>query len=273
MVFLRTILSFFQRGNSIRRKVVGAHIALLLAFLCSDWFDRLFAKTETVFIVTPVSTAVVNESSPKPAPQRPIEPQRPKTPTPKTPPTRVKPKTPKPKPTQKTVKTPKTKSPTKTTKPKRKVRSVEDIRRDMTKSPRKQRPKVDLDRIFNETSIDTKSMQRRFEKAVGSVKVKQSRSTTRTSKYNFSSYHSQIYSELFDSWNQPNMNGQLEVTVELVIAKSGAIISKRITRKSRNSLMDSSVQSMLNRLTALPPFPRTCTESQHKVSVTFGLGN
>lgn len=259
MGFLRTILGVFQRGNSIRRKVIGVHAALIFAFLCSDWFDRLFAKSDTVFIVTPVSTAVMSESTPDPATRRTVEPP--------------KAKPPKPKPPTKTVKPPKPKSPTKPTKPKRTVRSVEDIRRDMVKAPRQQRPKVDLDRILNETAIDTTSMQKRFEKAVGSVKIKQSHSTAKTSNFNFSSYHSQIYSMLFDLWQQPNINGQLEVTVELVISKSGSVISKRITRKSRNSLMDSSVQSMLNRLTALPPFPRTCTENQHKVSVTFGLGD
>lgn len=273
MRYIKSFINFFQGGNSIRRKVIAAHLFLVIMFFCSDVFDRLFAKTEQVFIVTTVTTSAprvpqtatttpevpLQQATPPPVKNEPIiRPTPPRIPKPK-PPVKIKPKT---------LKTVKPKPPQKN---KTKIRSVADIRRSMTRTQRTPVKRANITKILNENSVDTKKMHERFNKAVGSVKVKTSRSSSSRANYNYSSYHSKVYTALFDRWNQPNMSSRLEVTVELVIASNGRLISKKIIDKSGNLIMDNSIKSMLSRLKQLPSLPSTCTDRQHRVTVTFGL--
>ncbi len=284
MRLIKSFINFFQRGNSVRRKVIGAHVTLILAFLCSDLFERLLTKKENVYTVQLVSTSVaagMQPSTPQPKPPVKANPaNKPKPPvkTPDKPKPPVKTKTPdKPKPPVKTKTPDKPKPPVKTKtppKPRRKIRTAEDIRREMSKSRRKQPPKRDLSKLLKEEKIDTKSLKNRLSKAMGKVSVKQSQKAgSSRSSYNYSSYHSQVYSVLYDLWRQPDISRRLEATVELVIGRNGRLISKKMTDGSGNTIMDNSIRGMLNKLTRLPALPHTSTDDKLLVTVTFVLGD
>lgn len=59
--------------------------------------------------------------------------------------------------------------------------------------------------------------------------------------------------------------------VKVVVARSGAIISKTITTRSGNTPMDRSVQRALDKVTKLPPFPEGSKDSQRSFTIEFNL--
>lgn len=63
------------------------------------------------------------------------------------------------------------------------------------------------------------------------------------------------------------------VTVEIVIARSGRIISQHIVSRSSNMRMDRSVQSALDRVKeqGLPPFPAAARDDERTFTIEFNL--
>ncbi|MBP5183077.1 MAG: TonB C-terminal domain-containing protein [Lentisphaeria bacterium] len=76
-------------------------------------------------------------------------------------------------------------------------------------------------------------------------------------------YYEQVRVYLMRSWQQPNTamlnNARPEVLVLIHVDASGRILSARITKRSGNSAMDSSVEDLLNRVKVLPKPPKELT--------------
>ncbi len=64
------------------------------------------------------------------------------------------------------------------------------------------------------------------------------------------------------------------VLVEVVIARSGAVTASRITRKSGNTLLDSTVQATLSRVRSVNhAFPESATEASRTFIIEFNLAS
>jgi len=61
------------------------------------------------------------------------------------------------------------------------------------------------------------------------------------------------------------------VKTEITIARSGNIVSARVTRKSGNASMDRSVQRALDRVRFIAPFPEGATDSERTIILNFNL--
>ena len=79
----------------------------------------------------------------------------------------------------------------------------------------------------------------------------------------FMGYYEQVRVYLMRSWQQPNTamlnNTRPEVQLLIHVDASGRILSARITKRSGNSAMDSSVEDMLNKVKVLPRPPKELT--------------
>ena len=79
----------------------------------------------------------------------------------------------------------------------------------------------------------------------------------------FEVYYEQVRVYLMRSWQQPNTamlnNTRPEVLVLIHVDSSGRILSARITKRSGNNAMDSSVEDLLNKVKVLPKPPKEMT--------------
>ena len=107
---------------------------------------------------------------------------------------------------------------------------------------------------------------------MGKVKVNQSKSGT-TSNYNYSGYYDQLSSYLYGRWKEPALHQNYETTIEVTVSKWGTVLKKRIVKRSGNTVMDNSVQLMLNNLTKLPKLPGSSTDKDLTVQIKIQLEN
>ncbi len=278
MWFFRGIIKFYSTGNRVFRMVLSLHLLVLVYFLSSDFFSELFKKKTVVFNVQTVSTSAFSSPSEKPSSKAEVkEPVKKPTVKPKAKKPPVKPKVKKapvkPKVKKAPVKPKVTKKPTKP-KVKKPRRTAADIRREMQQSfkPAPAKNKVDLSSLLQPEKVSQADIERRFSNAVNSGKIKQAKSGP-SSNFNYNSYFGQVYSALYGMWHEPNLSQAYATSIEIVVSKGGWIKSKRITRKSGNSIMDKSVQAMLDRLRKLPPLPSSTKDSELKIEVTLQLEN
>ena len=76
-----------------------------------------------------------------------------------------------------------------------------------------------------------------------------------------------------DAWHIPNdvTDDEATVKVSVTIARSGHVISSRILQSSGSKLVDQSIQTTLDRVTFVCPFPAESKDSQKTFNISFSL--
>jgi outer membrane biosynthesis protein TonB len=89
--------------------------------------------------------------------------------------------------------------------------------------------------------------------------------------------YSALVKAVYDNaWVDPSdvNDSSAEVDVEVVIARSGAVVSARIVSRSKISSLNASVQRALDRVTRIPQaFPPDIRDNQLSFTIRFNLGN
>ncbi len=80
----------------------------------------------------------------------------------------------------------------------------------------------------------------------------------------------QVYTQ---AWLIPDdvTDDEAAVTVSVIIARSGNVVSSRIIRRSGSAAVDRSIQATLDRVRFVAPFPEGATDSQREFTITFSL--
>jgi TonB family protein len=89
----------------------------------------------------------------------------------------------------------------------------------------------------------------------------------------YAGYESVVGSIYYRAWIAPEGigDGGSDTEVEIVVARDGSIVSAQLTTRSGRSSMDRSVQSVLNKVRKLPPFPEGASDSQRTFQIVFNL--
>ena len=87
----------------------------------------------------------------------------------------------------------------------------------------------------------------------------------------YASYRNVLASIYYQAWEMPNdANADDEtVLVSVTIARDGTVISSRIITPSGNAAVDRSVQTTLERVQFIAPFPDGMNEEQHTFQINF----
>ena len=291
MKLLRGIHKFYSTGRWVLRIVVSIHLLILFSLFISDLFFDLFNKKKIIYQVQIVSTGDLNPqaSSASPKTKALTEPKKAVVKPKKVTPPKKKVTKPKKKlvskkktvvkPKKKTVIKPKkrvlAKKKKAVVKPTHKIRTAEDVKRDFKKNFKSVKPKKkrrDLSHLLNERKVSANDISKRFSQAMDKVKVNQSQSGT-ASNYNYSNYYSQLSSYLYGRWKEPQLPQNFETTIEVTVSKWGTVLKKRIISRSGNTVMDNSVQRMLNSLTKLPKLPSSSKDRELTIQITLQLEN
>jgi colicin import membrane protein len=85
---------------------------------------------------------------------------------------------------------------------------------------------------------------------------------------NYADWVQQVYD---DAWITPDMmsDEELHVEVRIVIHRSGRVIDARIEKKSGNRALDRSVQSAIDKVKTLKPFPEGSLDQQRTFNINF----
>src|SRR5687767_7588023 len=89
----------------------------------------------------------------------------------------------------------------------------------------------------------------------------------------YASYRSVVFAAYDNAWQvQPDVaNDESVVIAQVVVHRTGKIISARIVDRSGNVAIDKSVQSALDRVDHLPPFPQGATDQERTFTIEFSL--
>src|SRR5688572_29688484 len=89
----------------------------------------------------------------------------------------------------------------------------------------------------------------------------------------YASYRSFVFAAYDNAWHvKPDVaNDESVVIVKVVVHRTGKIVSARITDRSGNVAIDKSVQSALDRVDHLPPFPQGATDQERTFTIEFSL--
>jgi TonB family protein len=75
-----------------------------------------------------------------------------------------------------------------------------------------------------------------------------------------------------EAWNVPDgADDDASITTSVTIAKDGTVLSAHITRRSGNSIADTSVQLTLDRVRHAVPLPDDTKDDQRTVTITFSV--
>ena len=87
----------------------------------------------------------------------------------------------------------------------------------------------------------------------------------------YASYRQVLASVYYQAWEMPNdANANDEtVLVSVTVARDGTVISSRILTPSGNATVDRSVQTTLDRVQFIAPFPDGMNEEQHTFQINF----
>ncbi len=80
---------------------------------------------------------------------------------------------------------------------------------------------------------------------------------------------SAIYTKYFDAWQVPDGAPDSTVYVSITLARDGTVVASRITDRSGNAQLDSSVQKALDRVSFVAPLPES--ETQETREFNFGF--
>jgi len=89
----------------------------------------------------------------------------------------------------------------------------------------------------------------------------------------YASYHLALRKIYEEAWIPPQAARDNEpiVEVEVVIARDGTVLSRRITKKSGRAELDRTVQKTLDRVNKVPPFPSGSTDEKRTFRINFNL--
>lgn len=89
----------------------------------------------------------------------------------------------------------------------------------------------------------------------------------------YANYAQLVKSRYTIAWNPPDGIEDENATakVSITILRDGTVISARITRSSGSQAMDRSIQSTLDRVTFIAPFPAGSSDSQRTYIINFNL--
>ncbi|MCW5558740.1 MAG: TonB family protein [Verrucomicrobiae bacterium] len=89
----------------------------------------------------------------------------------------------------------------------------------------------------------------------------------------YAPYYSYLQATLKLQWRKPATSSEenAQVTVQLVIAKDGALISADISRRSGMAALDTSIEELFRRVRKFKPLPKEFDEPRMVVPVTFVL--
>lgn len=91
----------------------------------------------------------------------------------------------------------------------------------------------------------------------------------------YASYHLALRKIYEDAWIPPGAarSGEPIVEVEVVIARDGTVLSRKILKRSGRSELDRTVQDALNRVKKVPAFPSGSTDEQRTFRINFNLAD
>jgi periplasmic protein TonB len=89
----------------------------------------------------------------------------------------------------------------------------------------------------------------------------------------YAGYKDEVRRIYFEAWRIPDdvTDDEATVKVSVTIARTGHVISSRIIQSSGSKLVDKSIQSTLDRVTFVRPFPEGSKDSQNTFNITFSL--
>jgi TonB family protein len=277
----------------------GMHVVLVLVVLFGAAFFTPDKKPAPVDNLTMIPSRLIDDAlsggggNPKiapsdakikgdtldPVPPQPVKPQ-PEPPKPKViekpqpkpeEPTPPKIETPKP-----TVKTSVPKDPPKTTtKPKEAPLELTPVNKSKT-DREKARKEAEA-----KAQASEKAAQDRLAKAIGNVRKNMTQGFTSGTAVDvhgpggeaYASYRSFVFAAYDNAWLvKPDIaNDESVVIAQVVIHRTGKIVSARIVDRSGNVAIDKSVQSALDRVDHLPPFPPSATDQERTFTIEFSL--
>ena len=126
-----------------------------------------------------------------------------------------------------------------------------------------------------------KAAQDRLAKAIGNVRKNMTQGFTSGTAVDvhgpggeaYASYRSFVFAAYDNAWLvKPDIaNDESVVIAQVVIHRTGKIVSARIVDRSGNVAIDKSVQSALDRVDHLPPFPSSATDQERTFTIEFSL--
>ncbi|HEX9048856.1 MAG TPA: TonB family protein [Verrucomicrobiae bacterium] len=283
--------------NRLQKKCLiaaaGTHLLLVVALLCSG-FVRSKPKTDNsqVLIAIPqnvidaaLSSGVRNATPPPPAPITPPQPPQPPQPQPQP---QVHPEPPKPvvKPPPEPVRQPEPEQPDRESpEPAPKPPKKHTIDVDLTKTVRKvptRDDKAEQAEQEREQREAQKAAQRArdaklvaFRSAFSSIRNNTASSTTidmpGDSSVSYANYGAVVVSIYFEAWRLPQTlaSDDTVVKVSVTIARDGHVISAHVIEPSGDSAIDRSVQSTLDRVRMIAPFPEGSTDTERTYKINF----
>ena len=89
----------------------------------------------------------------------------------------------------------------------------------------------------------------------------------------YAGYKDVVRKIYFDAWSIPDdvTDDEATIKVSVTIARAGHVISSRILQSSGAKLVDRSIQTTLDRVTFVRPFPEGSTDSQKTFNINFSL--
>ena len=209
----------------------------------------------------------------QPAPVKPqVEPPKPKVIEKPKPPEPTPPKIETPKPTTKTI----PKDPPKTTtKPKEAPLELTPVNKSKTDREKARKEAEAKARAAEQAAQD------RMAKALGNVRKNLKQGFTSGTAVEvggpggeaYASYRSFVFAAYDNAWQvQADVaNDESTVIAQVVVHRTGRIISARIVDRSGHVAIDKSVQSALDRVDHLPPFPQGATDQERTFTIEFSL--
>ncbi len=92
---------------------------------------------------------------------------------------------------------------------------------------------------------------------------------------NLNDYHASVHRAFSSSWDQPrsitSAGQKFRVKTEIVIARSGQILSARIVENSGHAQMDETVETALSRVKKVGPLPDVIQGASYRVLLNFEL--
>jgi TonB family protein len=269
--------------NRLQKKcvigTVGIHLLLFLILIVGPAFYNQQPKTDDMQVLdvipanlvdAAVSSGVKNAQPPPPTPVRPQPPQPQFAPPP---PRIVQPPAPTPTFLEKVERylSPKP-APSVTpdlTPAEKRVKSHDNkIKIDLTKVTRTSVPK-------NTTTTDNSANAREINRELRSLKTSLSSSTKidmpGSADAAYANYGDVVISVYNSAWQPPvgMAEDSVNVLFKVTIARDGTVISAHIVTSSGDPNVDAAVQSMLDRVTFIAPFPNGATEKERTYPVNF----
>jgi colicin import membrane protein len=85
----------------------------------------------------------------------------------------------------------------------------------------------------------------------------------------YGNIQSAIFTRYYEAWKVPDGSPDLKVYVSITLARDGAVVTSRITKRSGNADLDESVQKALDRVRFVAPLPEGETADTREFEFNF----